>query len=108
MGGDKALQEQAPEQPREHADGEEEAGPAGYPSLPVQRDSATRHDHMDVWVMRERRAPAVQHGGEADAGAEVLRVGGDGDERLGRGLEQDIVDHGLVLVGDVGDRAPAA
>ena len=25
-------------------------------------------------------------------------------QRLGRGLEQDVVDHGLVLVGDVGDR----
>src|SRR5713101_60946 len=55
-------------------------------------------------MVRERRAPAVQDRGEADAGAEVLRVGGDGDERLGRGLEQDVVDHGLVLVGDVGDR----
>ena len=54
--------------------------------------------------MRERRAPSVQDGGEADAGAEVLGVGGDGDERLGRGLEQDIVDHSLVLIGDVGDR----
>ena len=37
------------------------------------------------------------------AGAEVLGVGRDGDQRLGRGLEQQIVDHGLVLVGDVGD-----
>ena len=27
----------------------------------------------------------------------------DGDHGLGRGLEQDVVDHGLVVVGDVGD-----
>ena len=104
VGGGELLQEQPPEQPREHAHGEEEAGPAGYPALAVQRDAAARHDDVDVRMMRERRAPGVQHGGEADPGAEVLRVGGDGDERLGRGLEQDIVDHGLVLVGDVADR----
>ena len=37
----------------------------------------------------------------------MLRVGGDGDQRLGAGLEQDVVDHRLVLVlappaGDLG------
>jgi len=41
---------------------------------------------------------------KADPHAEVLRVGGDGDQRLGRGLEQQAVDDGLVLVGDVADR----
>jgi hypothetical protein len=46
----------------------------------------------------------VQHGSQADPSAEMLRVRGDGDERLGRRLEQDVVDDGLVLVGDVGDR----
>ena len=104
MGGGQLLQEQSPEQPREHADGEEEAGPAGYPALAVERDAAARHDDVHMRMMGERRAPGVEHGGEADAGAEMLGIGGDGDERLGRGLEQDAVDHGLVLVGDVGDR----
>jgi hypothetical protein len=33
-----------------------------------------------------------------------LTRGGDRDQRLGRGLEQDAVDHGLVVVGNVGDR----
>ena len=54
--------------------------------------------------MGERRAPAVQHCGEADPGTEVLRVGRDRDECLGRGLEQDAVDDGLVMVGDIADR----
>jgi pimeloyl-ACP methyl ester carboxylesterase len=35
---------------------------------------------------------------------EMPGVGGDGEQRLGRGLEQDGVDLCLVLVGDVGDR----
>jgi hypothetical protein len=46
----------------------------------------------------------MQHGGEADAGAEVLGIGGDGQQGLGGRLEQDGVDRRLVLVGDVGDR----
>jgi hypothetical protein len=56
-------------------------------------------------VMGERGAPGVEHGGEADPGSQMLGVGGDGEQRLGGGPEQDGVDLGLVLVGDVGDRA---
>jgi hypothetical protein len=42
----------------------------------------------------------VQRGGGADAGTQVLGIGGDGEQHLGRRTEQQIVDHGLVLVGD--------
>ena len=48
-------------------------------------------------MMGERRAPGVQHGGEADAHAEASGVGCDRDQRLGRGLEQQVIDGGLVL-----------
>jgi hypothetical protein len=34
---------------------------------------------------------------------EMPGVGGDRDQRLGRGLEQDAVDRGLVVVGNFGD-----
>jgi len=34
------------------------------------------------------RPPGVEHGGESNAGAEVLGVGGDGDQGLGGGFEQ--------------------
>ena len=34
----------------------------------------------------------------------MFRVGGDGEQGLGSNLEQQAIDHGLVLVGDVGDR----
>jgi hypothetical protein len=54
-------------------------------------------------MMGHRRAPGVQHGGEADPGAEMLGVAGDRDRGLGRRLEQEIVEHSLVLVRDVGD-----
>jgi hypothetical protein len=45
----------------------------------------------------------VEHGGEADAGAEMLWISADDEQRLGRCVEQQIVDHRLVLVSDRGD-----
>ena len=58
---------------------------------------------MNVRVVGHCRAPAVEHGGGADAGAEVPGIGGDGEQRLGRGAEQQVVNDRLVLVGDRGD-----
>ncbi len=48
MRGGKLRQDQPSEQTREHAHGEEEAGPAGDPALAIRRDAAARHDHMDM------------------------------------------------------------
>ena len=53
--------------------------------------------------MGHRRAPAVEHGGEAEVGAQVPGIGGDGEQRLGRRAEQQIVDDRFVLIGDLGD-----
>ena len=58
---------------------------------------------MQVWMMDERLAPGVQDGEEADLGAEVAGVGGDRAQRLGDGAEEQSVDDGLVLRGDLGD-----
>src|SRR5437016_4917320 len=52
-------------------------------------------------MVRHRRAPGVKHRSDADAGAQVLGIGRDGDHGLGRGREQDVVDRGLVLIRDV-------
>jgi hypothetical protein len=60
---------------------------------------------VDVRVMGHGGAPGVQDGGDADADAEVLGIGRDGEHGLGRGLEQQVIDDRLVLVGDLGDRA---
>jgi len=103
MSGGELLQDQSPEQAREHTHREEEAGPAGDPALAVKGDATARNDHVDMRMVGERRAPGVEDGQDADAGAEVLGIGRDGDQGLGRGFEQDVVDRGLVLIGDVGD-----
>ena len=55
-------------------------------------------------MVGQRRAPSVEDGGEADARTQMLRVGGEGDQRLGGGPEQEVVDGGLVLERDGADR----
>ena len=54
-------------------------------------------------MLVERRAPGVEDGEQPDAGAEMLGIGRDRERGLGRGFEQQVVDYGLVLIGDVGD-----
>jgi hypothetical protein len=55
--------------------------------------------------MRHCRAAGVKHGRYADPCAQVFGTGRDRDHRLGRCLEQDIVDESLVLIRDFRDRA---
>jgi ABC-type multidrug transport system fused ATPase/permease subunit len=84
MSGGELLQDQPSEQAREHAHGEEEAGPAGDPALTIERDAAARHDHVDMRM----RAPGMEDGEDADAGAKVFGIGRDGDQSLGEVLNR--------------------
>src|SRR5208282_3702872 len=54
-------------------------------------------------MVRERLPPGVQNRGEADLGAEMLRVAGNGFECLDRCLKQDAIHDCLVLVGKRGN-----
>jgi hypothetical protein len=45
----------------------------------------------------------MEHGSGTNAGAQVLGISSDGEQRLGCRAEQQVVDDGLVLVGDRGD-----
>jgi hypothetical protein len=103
VGGDELGQEQSPEQARENLHGQDEVWPARHPPRAINGDAAAWYDHVDMGMMRQRRAPSVKHRGDADAGAEVLGISRDGSHGLGRGREQDVVDHGLVLIADVRD-----
>ena len=104
MQGGEPFEEEPAEQARQHAHGQEEAALAGDPARPVRRQAAAGNDDVDVRMVGQRRAPGVQHGGEADARAQMLRVGGDGGQRLRGGPEQEVVDGGLVLERDGADR----
>src|SRR5271155_3993265 len=54
-------------------------------------------------MMGQRRTPGMENGYGADASAQVLGIGRDRDQGLGRSLEQDVVDRRLVVIGDDGD-----
>ena len=52
---------------------------------------------MHVRMVRQRRAPGVQHQRRADARAQVLGVGRDGLQHLGRHVEQQPIDEMTAL-----------
>ena len=55
---------------------------------------------MDVRVVGHCRAPAVEHGGGADASAEVPGVGGDREQRFGSRAEQQASGRGRSSIND--------
>ena len=75
-------QEQAAEQFGQDTDRQQKGRPGRHPARAIQRNAATRHDHVDVRMVRHRRAPGMEHGGNADARAKMTRVGGDGEHGL--------------------------
>src|SRR5271165_3855633 len=57
-------------------------------------------------MMKQVRAPSMEHSEKTDLGAQVLGISGDGEQGLRRGPEQDAIELSLILVGDgsgVGD-----
>jgi hypothetical protein len=97
-------QQQSPEQARENPHRQKEPRAARHPARTIKGDAAARHDHVHVRMMRHRRAPSVDHRGNANLGAKPLGIGGDRQGGFDRRREQQTIDRGFVLVGDVGDR----
>jgi hypothetical protein len=56
-------------------------------------------------MVRQRLPPSMQDHGRADLRTQVLVVGGDRSQRLGCRLEQDGVDHRLIVIGDGRNRS---
>ena len=48
-------------------------------------------------ILAERLTPCMQEGNAPDLGTELLGIGGDDAQGVTRCLEQDVLDHGLVL-----------
>jgi hypothetical protein len=55
---------------------------------------------MQVRMMEQVLAPGVKHGEKANLGAQVLGIGADGEQGLGRGPEQDAIELSLILIGN--------
>src|SRR6476661_4993755 len=67
-----SLARNNPRKARENVPGQDKVCPARYPPRAINGGAAARHDHVDMGMMGQRRAPGVKHRGDADAGAEVL------------------------------------
>src|SRR5262245_43409497 len=72
MSGGELLQQQPAKQRRENRHREEIARATADPALAVEREAAAWHDHVDVRMVSERRAPGMEDREDADAGAEAL------------------------------------
>jgi len=97
------FQEAAPEQAREHAHGQEEARPAGDPLLPVGRQAAAGTMPCTCgWCVSAE--PQVCSTRWRRCARPDAWVGGDRQQRLGGHVEEQPIDHRLVLVGDLADR----
>lgn len=71
------VEKEPAEKPREHSDRQEEAGSAADPLGAVRRQAAARNDAVDMRVVVQVLAPAMEHGNEADLGAEMFGIGAD-------------------------------
>ena len=61
--------------------------------------AATGDDGMHVRVVHQVLAPGVEHHQAADTGSQMSGIGGDFQQRASGSLEQDAVDHALILQG---------
>src|SRR5207244_4806331 len=71
--------------------------PAGHPARAVEGGATAGDEAVDVRVMMQILAPGMEHGDEADIGAEMLGIGGNSAQRLGGCAKQDGVEGCLIL-----------
>ena len=55
---------------------------------------------MQMRMEKQVLSPTVKYGEKADLGAQMLGIGSDGGQRLGRGSKENAVDEIFVLVSD--------
>lgn len=96
------LEKQTAEQAGKHTHRQKEAGAAGFP-LQVGTDTAAGDDEVDMGVMQQVLSPGMEDAEEADFGPQEFRIACDRQQSLGSRLEENAVNHALVVKGDAGD-----
>ena len=91
--------ELAPEDPGQDGVGQEEAVRGAEPTGVVERESAGRHDAMDMGMVLQLLIPGMEHTEEADMGAQIFRITSDFQQGFGTGTEQQTVEEPGVLPG---------
>ena len=98
------FEETAAEIPCQHLDWCEEGAAAGFPLAGADIEAGIGDHRVSVWVPQDFLIPRMQHHGAADAGAEALGVGGNGDQGFGCHPHQDGQYRLAIGVGQFGDR----
>ena len=93
---DERVEELAAEKARERLDGEEVVLARAHPAIGVDVQTAAGDDGVDVGMEPEIAGPGVEHQGEAELGAEALGVAAEGEQRLGGGGKEQIVEQAAV------------
>jgi hypothetical protein len=88
---------EAPEAPREAADGQAEVRPTREPLGPLGRQAPGGEDPRQMGVLVPWLAPGVEHGQAAALRPEMLGVPGDGLERLGDRAKEEAREAARVL-----------
>ena len=74
------------------------------PACPIGRQSARRHDTVDMRMMLEALPPGVKDHESANRGTQALRVRGHLSERGRRRTEEQVVHHALIGERQTGER----
>ena len=93
-------QKQPPKESREHAHRQEETRAAGHPALAIGTQATAWDYAVQMRMVQQILAPGMQNGDETDLGAQVLGIGRNRAQGLSRGVKQEVIDYGLVLVRD--------
>ena len=100
-----ALGESAPQRghelaakhPAQHFVGKKEGAAGLDPARVIGGQTTGREYAMDMGMKLELLIPGVQYAEETDLGAKMLGIEGHLEQSFGAGVEQEIVDHFLVL-----------
>ena len=93
----------AAENTTQHLSGEEEAIAGVDPALVIGGEAAGRDHAMDMGMMLQFLIPTMEHAEEADFSAEMAGIARHFEQRFSTGLEQQTVDHLLVLQSQRGE-----
>ena len=100
ISGGQKRQEFAAKNTAEHLDWKQESAAAGRdPLRAIGRQTAARYHAVQMRMMLEGLSPGVEDGEQAELRPKVFGIGGDFQECLGGGPEQDAIDGGFVLEG---------
>lgn len=95
--------ELAAEDAAECAYRQQEASGRSDPFGAIGRETASRNNVMDVWMMLKVLSPSVEHAEKPDICSQMLWVCGQFEQRRCAGSEQQIVKQPLVLQGESGE-----